>query len=84
MGKDRLINYDNNIFWTQIQRKIYMVFLKYFQIKYFCLNIIHCHLTFILNLGLDMSCFAFISCSNVCEGYITYIIICFIKHFFVA
>jgi len=37
-----------------------------------------------LNLGLDMSCFAFILCFSIYEGYITCIIICFIKHFFVA
>jgi hypothetical protein len=49
MGKNMLINYNNNIFWTQIQiKKIYMVFLKYFQIKYFLFNITQCHLTFIL------------------------------------
>lgn len=40
MGKDRLINY-NNIFRTQIQRKVYMVFLKIVSNKIFLFLILY-------------------------------------------
>jgi hypothetical protein len=66
MGRERISLMIITIYSGHRYKEELHSFLTTFSNKMYVFNITQCYLIFILNLGLDMSCFALITCFSVC------------------